>query len=147
MFGPPRGAGKTYQLMDIANTISYLLEETVRFVHDVSQLRTGKNVKYYTMVLQFPDKNCRTVSYRKDFNDEFPKKTQNESPMKMITVNYFDKTKADIEATNNKALEILEENHVEFECNIYEQIDECSLVDAATILSSKKDKDWVSLYQ
>ena len=82
MFGPPRGAGKTYQLMDIANTISYLLEETVRFVHDVSQLRTGKNVKYYTMVLQFPDKNYRTVSYRKDFNDEFPKKTQNESPMK-----------------------------------------------------------------
>ena len=52
----------------------------------VSQLRTGKNVKCYTMMLQFPDKNYRTVSYRKVFNDEFPKKAQNESPMKMITV-------------------------------------------------------------
>ena len=82
MFGPPRGARKTYQLMHIANTISHLLEDTVRFVHNVSQLRTGKNVKYYTMMLQFPDKNYRTVSYRKVFNDQFPKTAQNESQWK-----------------------------------------------------------------
>ena len=56
-----------------ANTISLFLEEIVGFVHDVSELHTGKTVQYYTMMLQTPDKNFRTVSYRKDLKDGFPK--------------------------------------------------------------------------
>ena len=81
--------------------------------------------------------------------DEFSKTAQNKSPVQMTAVkrkpNYFDKTKADIEVTNNTVLEILEENDVEFEYIKYEQIDESPLVDVATILSSKKDKHSVSL--
>ena len=82
--------------------------------------------------------------------DEFAKAAQNKSPVKMTAVkrkpNYFDETKTDIEVTNNIMLKTLDENDVEFGYIKYEQIDECPLVDVATILSSKKDKDSVSLH-
>ena len=101
-------------------------------------------------MLQSPAKSYRTVSYRKYLENEFEKAAQNKSPVKMTAVkrkpNYFDKTKTDIKVTNNTVLEILEENYVEFEYIKYEQIDECPLVDVATIFSSKKDKDSVSLH-
>ena len=78
-------------------------EETVGFVHDVSELSTGKTVQFYTMMLQSPDKNYRTASYRKVLKDEFAKVAQNKSPVKMTAVKrkpkYFDKTKTDIEVT------------------------------------------------
>ena len=81
-------------------------------------------------MLQSPDKNYGTVSYRKDLKDEFAKAAQNKSPVKVPAVkrkpNYFGKTKTDIEVTNNAALEILEENDVEFEYIKYEQISRCS---------------------
>ena len=71
------------------------------------------------MMLQSPGKNYRTVSYRKYLKDEFAKAAQNKSSVKMIAMkrkpNYFHKIKTDIEVTNNIALEILEENDVEFE--------------------------------
>ena len=74
--------------------------------------------------------------------DEFAKAAQNKSPVKITGVkrkpNYFDKIKTGIEVTKNTALEVLEENDVAFEYIKYEQIDECSLVDVAIILSSKK---------
>ena len=75
--------------------------------------------------------------------DELAKAVQNKSPLKMTGVkskrSYFDKIKTGIEVTRNTALEVLEENGVAFEYIKYEQTDECSLVDVATILSSKKD--------
>ena len=58
----------------------------------------------------------------------------------------FIRPKTEIEVRNNTALEILEENNVEFEYIKYDQIDECPLVDVAPILSSKKDKDSVSFH-
>ena len=89
-------------------------------------------------MLQSPDKNYRTVSYRKYLKDEFAKAAQNKSSVKMTAVKrkpkYFHKIKTDIEVTNNIALEILEENDVEFEYIKHDQIDECTLVDVATIL-------------
>ena len=91
--------------------IRLFLEEIIGFAHDVSELRTDKTVQYYTTMLQSPDKNYRTVSYRKVLKDVKMK-------VKMTAVkrkpNYFDKTKTDIEVTNHKALEILEESDVEF---------------------------------
>ena len=99
--------------------IRLFLEEIIGFAHDVSELRTDKTVQYYTMMLQSPDKNYRTVSYRKVLKDEFAKAALNKLPVKMTAVkrkpNYFDKTKTDIEVTNHKALEILEESDVEFQ--------------------------------
>ena len=38
------------------------------------------------MILQFPDLNYRTVSYRKELKDEFAKAAQNKSPVKMTVV-------------------------------------------------------------
>ena len=82
------------------------------------------------MILQFPDLNYRTVSYRKELKDEFAKAAQNKSPVKVTVVkrkpNYFDKTKTEKEVTNNTVLEILEENAVAFEYIKYKQIDENS---------------------
>ena len=49
------------------------------------------------MMLQSPDRNYRTVLYRKDLKDEFAKGAQNKSAAKMTAVRrkpiYFDKTK------------------------------------------------------
>lgn len=60
------------------------------------------------------------MSYRKDLKDEFAKAAQNKFPVKMTAMkrnpNYFDKTKTDIEVTNNILLETLEVNDVDFEC-------------------------------
>lgn len=73
------------------------LEKIIGFVHDVSELHAGRTGQYCTMMLQSPDKNYRTVSYREDLKDEFPKGTQNKSPVKMTAgkrkQNYFHKTK------------------------------------------------------
>ena len=93
-------------------------------------------------MLQSPDKNCRTVSYREDLKDEFAKATQIKSPVKMTAVkrkqSHFHKTKTDTEVTNNTVLEILEENDFEFAYIKYDQIGKCPLVDVAPILSYKK---------
>ena len=78
MFGPP---------MEVcANMIWLFLEEIVGFVNDVLELRTSKTLQYYTMMLQSPDKNYRTVSYRKDLRVEFAKAAQDKSPVKMTAV-------------------------------------------------------------
>ena len=114
-----------------------VLEETVGLVHHVSAMRTDEIVHCH-IILQSPDKSYGTVSYRKDLKDVFAMAAQNKSSVKMTAVkgkpNYFDKTKTNIEATNNTTLEILEKNGVKFEFIKYEQIDQCPLVDVATIL-------------
>ena len=97
------------------------------------------------MTLQSTDQVYRSISYRADLRDKLLKFANKKSPIKLQHVkrkmNYYDRSKLDIEINNQAKLIEIEEAHFK-----YSWLDEENPINIKTIIDQKENRNVVSLH-